>query len=222
MFSPYGQNKIIDGVEIGIANPNLAISSVLQPFSSLSGITGSHPNLTFESLSSHAHNQFANFKAQVSQDGLPPTFQFLDATLPVVLSSNATYDQGIAVSLPSQSTPNPELTISIPISSPSQIPANKPNPSSRGSQYESKCEIQIDIARRSTCYLPASYRNASRRDANAGKTCANPNEIAVYLRLDTADSAPRLSSTVKILKSRFNVEFGPSNVRILLPRDRST
>ena len=169
---------MIDGVEIGTAYPNTVSFKMLQEMTSLDSIS---TEFTVESISDHAKSQFETFAGQAARYGLPPTFQFLPVSEPLTLVENATCDQGIVAQIPVEQ--NATLSIAIPTLH----------------DCGGNSEIQIDIARRDSCFLPSIPSGES-------KICAQPRELEVHLEIGGQSSIP------KGLKSRFNVEFGPYGV----------
>ena len=217
-----GTTPSYKGVEVGIANPNLASSTILQDFTDLnaSEITTHPSNLTVSSLDQHAISFFPSFKDQVSRFGLPPTYQFLgvSANSPFTLAEDPTDDQGIVIRLPEDSWHI--LRISIPLQ------ASKNQSSAQlVMQLPHQCSIQADVARRTDCFLPASANSSVSN--RPGKTCATPRKLTVFARVgDSSEAGIDPSSATesqesgwatKELKSRFNVEFGPRNLGVKSP-----
>ncbi|EFY94386.2 hypothetical protein MAA_10157 [Metarhizium robertsii ARSEF 23] len=175
--SPHG---VVSNVEIGLSNPNLASSRILQSFASTSGIVISPTSDQYVcSFMDHAKNQFPSFKEDVKKFGLPRNLATTKIATPLQLVTDADYDDGVVVGLPLANL----SSIFVPFDNTIRPVTSTDN-----------CEIQIDIARRDPCVHAAS---------GVANDCGGPQTLNVQVYAGNT-----MSNTVS-LKSRYSVEFAP-------------
>lgn len=178
--SPHG---VVSNVEIGLSNPNLASSRILQSFASTSGIVISPTSDQYVcSFMDHAKNQFPSFKEDVKKFGLPRNLATTKIATPLQLVTDADYDDGVVVGLPLANL----SSIFVPFDNTIRPVTSTDN-----------CEIQVDIARRDPCVHAAS---------GVANDCGGPQTLNVQVYAGNT-----MSNTVS-LKSRYSVEFAPYDV----------
>lgn len=177
--------KIAD-VEIGVSNPNLATSTILQDFRVIDNISTASGHRYVKSLASHAEHQYPSFKSDVDKFGLPRNFATRVVTKPFELLTNVEYDLGAVVGLPASN----RTWVYVPFTTPLDT-----------TKHSEGCEIQVDIARRDPCMLSALA-------PDHGKSCSKPRNLQVQFHV--GDNV----STVRSLRSRYSVEFAPYDVSL--------
>jgi hypothetical protein len=145
--------------------------------------------------------QFPSTLSQIQQIGLPPFYQTILGTSQVptdilVQASDPQFDEGVVVSLPSSA---------------SKFPAVKVSLSDLDLQCRDVRRVQVDLARRSNCFLPSIASPNSKDPVSDAKLCAKPRELKVKLQV-VIDGKPVAKSAATTLKSRFNFEWGPYNL----------
>lgn len=173
---------------MALANPNLASSTILQPFDDTTGVMVKPENdLYVKSLSEHAKLQFPHFKQETEKYGLPSNLIFTPVMKPLDLVTDAVYDKAVVVRLPASN----RTSIYVPFITPILGHSGR------------KCEVQIDVARRDPCLLRSTDSHST-----PANFCAQQKQVLI-----TAHSTKWTNDDLSMsIKSRFSLEFAPYDV----------
>lgn len=217
-----GEQRMSGLPALGIANLNLNHSRPLFDFSdnsSAASLVVTIPaDLSVSTIAAHTRSQYQQTIEQINAIGLPPFYAELlgGVQIPIdmlELAKNVQFDEGIVISLPSAGI-RPEVGENGTASSNKGARIAQLRIPLRPSSNNSFCatprsrSVQIDLARRSNCFLPTLASNVSLASA---KACAKPRLLHVSARLEHDNSSHPGVAPRSLAQRTLGTNFEPRN-----------